>query len=171
MSEPGPPRQAGGARGTADTTGPGGVGRPGGGPIAPRGRRLVLSYGYVLGVALAAGAALGLRGTTTAVVQLAGFVVMVVTWFALRRATQLVVDAPAAELADRLVRLRDRMFVLSYQLLAVVAVLVAAVLFVTSSGGVSEPVATALAWAAFGSALGLPLVVAAVSLPDDATPS
>jgi hypothetical protein len=137
-------------------------------PVAPRRRRQALAYGYVLGVALAAGAALGLRGTATAVVQLAGFVLMAVMWFALRRATRLVVDAPAIELADHLVRLRDRMFVLSYQLLAVVAVLISAVLFVASSGGVSEPVATALAWAAFGSALGLPLVVAAVSLPDDA---
>jgi hypothetical protein len=139
------------------------------GPVAPRRRRLVLAYGYVLGVAVAAGAALGLRGTATGVVQLAGFVVMIVTWFALRRATRLVVDAPAAHLADRLVRLRDRLFVLAYQLLAVVAVLVSAVLFVVSSGGISEPLASALAWAAFGSALGLPLVVAAVSLPDDAT--
>jgi hypothetical protein len=137
------------------------------GPVAPRRRRLVLAYGYVLGVAAAAGAALGLRGTATAVVQLAGFVVMAVAWFLLRRATRLVVDAPATQLAARLVRLRDRLFVLSYQLLAVVAVLVSAVLFLTSAGGVSEPVATALAWAAFGSALGLPLVVAAVSLPDE----
>jgi hypothetical protein len=139
------------------------------GPIAPRPRRLALAYGYAFGVAVAAGSALGLRGTATAVLQLVGFVVMIVTWIALRRATRLVIDAPAAHLADRLVRLRDRLFVLAYQLLAVVAVLISAVLFIASSGGISEPLATALAWAAFGSALGLPLVVAAVSLPDDAT--
>jgi hypothetical protein len=139
------------------------------GPVVPRPRRVALAYGYVLGVAVAAGSALGLRGTAAAVVQLAAFVLMIGTWFALRRATRLVVDAPAADLADRLVRLRDRVFVLAYQLLAVVAVLVSAMLFLFSSGGISEPVATALAWAAFGSALGLPLVVAAVSLPDDAT--
>jgi hypothetical protein len=151
---------------------PTGPSRPSGplaGPLAPRQHRVALAYGYVLGVAVAAGAALGLRGATSAVVQLAGFVVMAGTWFGLRRATRLVIDAPAADLADRLVRLRDRQFVLAYQLLAVVAVLVSAVLFVTSSGGISEPLGTALAWAAFGSALGLPLVVAAVSLPDDAT--
>jgi hypothetical protein len=151
---------------------PTGPSRPAGplaGPLAPRQRRVALAYGYVLGVAVAAGAALGLRGATSAVVQLAGFVVMAGTWFGLRRATRLVIDAPAADLADRLVRLRDRQFVLAYQLLAVVAVLVSAVLFVTSSGGIPESVGTALAWAAFGSALGLPLVVAAVSLPDDAT--
>jgi hypothetical protein len=139
------------------------------GPIVSRPRRVALAYGYVLGVAVAAGSAVGLRGTVTGVLQLAGFVLMAATWFALRRATRLVVDAPAADLADRLARLRDRVFVLAYQLLAVVAVLVSAVLFLLSSGGISEPVATALAWAAFGSALGLPLVVAAVSLPDDAT--
>jgi hypothetical protein len=139
------------------------------GPIAPRSRRLALAYGYAFGVAVAASSALGLRGTATAVLQLIGFVVMIVTWIALRRATRLVIDAPAAHLADRLVRLRDRLFVLAYQLLAVVAVLISAVLFIASSGGISEPLATALAWAAFGSALGLPLVVAAVSLPDDAT--
>jgi hypothetical protein len=154
-----------------DPTPPGARGPSGrlAGPIAPRPRRVALAYGYVLGVAVAAGAALGLRGTAGAVLQLAGFVVMIGTWFGLRRATRLVVDAPSADLADRLVRLRDRLFVLSYQLLAVVAVLVSAVLFIASSGGISEPVATAMAWAAFGSALGLPLVVAAVSLPDDAT--
>jgi hypothetical protein len=150
-------------------TGPSRPSNPLAGPIAPRPRRVALAYGYVLGVAVAAGSALGLRGAASAVVQLAGFVVMAGAWFALRRATRLVVDAPAADLADRLVRLRDRVFVLAYQLLAVVAVLVAAVLFLVSSGGISEPVSTALAWAAFGSALGLPLVVAAVSLPDDAT--
>ncbi|HYJ75116.1 MAG TPA: hypothetical protein VEV65_05910 [Kineosporiaceae bacterium] len=162
MTDPMPP----GAAGPVADTGPGAA--PVAAPVAPRSRRLVLAYGYVLGVAVAAASALALRGTATAVLQLAGLVVMVVTWFALRRATRLVVDAPAAHLADRLVRLRDRLFVLAYQLLAVVAVLVSAVLFVGSSGGLSEPVASALAWAAFGSALGLPLVVAAVSLPDDA---
>jgi hypothetical protein len=145
--------------------------QPAAGRMPARSRRTLLAYGYVLGVAVAAGAALGLRGTATAAVQLLGLVVMAVTWFGLRRATRLVVDAPGTEVADRLVRLRDRMFVLSYQLLAVVAVLVSAVLFVASGGGVSEPVATALAWAAFGSSLGLPLVVAAVSLPDDAPTS
>jgi hypothetical protein len=150
-------------------TGPSRPSGPVAGPLAQRSRRVALAYGYVLGVAVAAGSAIGLRGGPTAVLQLAGFLVMAGTWFALRRATRLVIDAPAAGLADRLVRLRDRQFVLAYQLLAVVAVLVSAVLFVTSSGGISEPVATALAWAAFGSALGLPLVVAAVSLPDDAT--
>jgi hypothetical protein len=152
-------------------TGPSRASGPLTGPVAPRSRRVALAYGYVFGVAAAAGSALALRGGASAVVQLAAFVVMAGTWFALRRATRLVVDAPAADLADRLVRLRDRLFVLAYQLLAVVAVLVSAVLFVTSSGGISEPVATALGWAAFGSALGLPLVVAAVSLPDDATTS
>ncbi|MGZ4627050.1 MAG: hypothetical protein ACXV3S_12320 [Kineosporiaceae bacterium] len=137
--------------------------------IAPRGRRLALAYAYTLGVALAAGAALGLDGPATAIAQLAGFVVIVVSWFGLRRATRLLVDAPAADLAVRLVRLRDRLFVLAYQLLAVVGVLAAAVLFLASPGGVPEHVATAVAWAVLGSALGLPLVVAAVSLPDDAT--
>jgi hypothetical protein len=116
---------------------------------------------------VAAGAALGLRGTASASVQLVAFVAMAVLWFVLRRATRLVVDAPATDLEDRLVRLRDRLFVLAYQLLAVVTLGVAVVLFLASRGGLSEPVATALAWAGFGSALGLPLVVAAVALPDD----
>jgi hypothetical protein len=134
--------------------------------IAPRSRRTACAYGYVGALALAAGAALGLRGATSGVVQLVAFVVMAVLWFALRRATRLVVGAPEAELADRYVRLRDKMYALAYQLLAVVALGVAVVLFLASRGGLSEPLATALAWAAFGSALGLPLVVAAVSLPD-----
>jgi hypothetical protein len=137
------------------------------GVVAPRGRRTLFAYGYVAAVAVAAGAALGLRGGASAAVQLLAFAAMAALWFVLRRATRLVVDAPATELADRLVRLRDRLFVLAYQLLAVVTLGVAVVLFLASRGGLSEPVATALAWAAFGSALGLPLVVAAVALPDD----
>jgi hypothetical protein len=137
------------------------------GVMAPRSRRTALAYGYVAAVAVAAGAALGLRGSASAAVQLVAFAAMAALWFVLRRATRLVVDAPATELADRLVRLRDRLFVLAYQLLAVVTLGVAVVLFLASRGGLSEPVANALAWAAFGSALGLPLVVAAVALPDD----
>jgi hypothetical protein len=117
-------------------------------------------------VALAAGAAVGLHGTASTAVQLIAFLAMAALWFVLRRATRLLVDAPGSELG-RLERLRDRVFVLAYQMLAVVALGVAVVLFLASRGGLSEPVATALAWAAFGSALGLPLVVAAVSLPDD----
>ncbi len=136
------------------------------GPAAPRGRRTVLAYAYLAVVAVAAGAALGLRGTATAAVQLAAFAAMAALWVALRRATRLLVDAPESELGERMVRLRDRVFVLAYQVLAVVSLGVAVVLFLASPDGVSEPVATALAWAGFGSALGLPLVLAAVSLPD-----
>ena len=123
-------------------------------------------YGYVLAVAAASGAALALQGRTAAVVEFAALAVMVWLWFLLRRATRLVVDAPDQAVDELLVRLRDRVFVLAYQLLAVVAIVLAAVLFTASGGGVSEPVAIALAWAAFGSALGLPIVVAAVALPD-----
>jgi len=137
------------------------------GTVASRGRRILLAYGYLAAVAVAAGAALGLSGTASAVVQLVAFVAMAALWFVLRRATRLLVDAPGSELGERLERLRDRMFVLAYQMLAVVALGVAVVLFLASRGGLAEPVATALAWAAFGSALGLPLVVAAVCLPDD----
>jgi hypothetical protein len=137
------------------------------GTSAPRTRRTVLAYGYVVAVALAAGAAAGLRGTASTVVQLVAFLAMAALWFVLRRATRLLVDARDSELGNRLERLRDRLFVLAYQMLAVVALGVAVVLFLASRGGLSEPVATALAWAALGSALGLPLVVAAVSLPDD----
>ena len=137
------------------------------GVVASRGRRTALAYGYVAAVAVAAGAALGLAGTASAFVQLVALAAMSALWFALRRATRLVVDAPGSELGERMVRLRDRVFVLAYQMLAVVTLGVAVVLFLASRGGLSEQLATALAWAAFGSALGLPLVVAAVALPDD----
>ena len=142
-----------------------GTRRPG--TTVPRSRRTLLAYGYVAAVAVAAGAALGLRGSASAAVQLVAFVAMAALWVVLRRASRLLVDAPATERGERLERLRDRLFVLAYQMLAVVALGVAVVLFLASRGGLAEPVATALAWAAFGSALGLPLVVAAVSLPDD----
>ena len=137
------------------------------GTVAARSRRTALAYAYVAAVALAAGGSLALSGTASAVVQLVAFVLLAALWFALRRATRLLVDLPESDLAQRLVRLRDKLFVLAYQMLAVVTLGIAVVLFLASRGGLSEPVATALAWAAFGSALGLPLVVAAVSLPDD----
>jgi hypothetical protein len=136
------------------------------GPYGSRRRRLVLAYGYVFAVALAAGAALGLQGRLTALVQLVALVAVVWLWFGLRRATRHVVAAPDQEVDQLLVRLRDRVYVLAYQLLAVVAIGIAALLFVTSGGGVGEPLAIALGWAALGSALGLPVVVAAVALPD-----
>ena len=52
------------------------------------------------------------------------------------------------------------------QLLAVLVLVIASVLFVGGRAGISEPVATALAWAGFGAALGLPLVVTAVAFPE-----
>jgi hypothetical protein len=135
-------------------------------PYASRRQRLVLAYGYVLAVAAAAGAAIGLRGRLALVVQFVALVAMVWLWLALRRATRHVIGAPDQAIDELLVRLRDRIYVLAYQLLAVVAIGIAALLFLTSGGGVSEPLAIALAWAALGSAFGLPVVVAAVALPD-----
>jgi hypothetical protein len=142
-----------------------GTRRPG--TAAPRSRRTLVAYGYVAAVAVAAGAALGLRGRASAAVQLVAFVVMAALWLVLRRATRLLVEGAGTDRGERFERLRDRVFVLAYQMLAVVALGVAVVLFLASRGGLAEPVATGLAWAAFGSALGLPLVLAAVSLPDD----
>ena len=136
------------------------------GAFAPRSRRLALAYGYVGAVALAAGAALGLRDTASAAVQLGAVVVMAATWVALRRATRMVADGPDEALDDVLVRLRHRIFVLAYQMLAVVALGVAVCLLLFSGGGIGEELATGLAWAVLGSALGLPLVVSAVALPE-----
>lgn len=160
----GPEAAAEGTRqeGSAPFAPPGGASAP----FAPRRQRLLLAYGYVVALAAAAGAALGLSGRPSVVVQLVALVAMAWLWFALRRATRLVVDAPEEALDELRGRLRDRIFVLAYQLLAVVAVGVAAVLFLTSGGGIAEPLAIALAWAALGSALGLPVVVAAVALPE-----
>lgn len=135
-------------------------------PYASRRRRLLLAYGYVVAVAVAAGAALGLRGRLSTVLQLVALVAMACLWLGLRRATRHVVSAADQAVDELLVRLRDRVYVLAYQLLAVVSTGVAALLFLTSGGGIAEPLAIALAWAALGSAFGLPLVVAAVALPD-----
>ncbi len=136
------------------------------GPLAPRRRRLALAYGYVAAVALAAGAALGLRGPASAATQLVALVAMIALWFLLRRATRFVADAPDEALDELLARLRARAFALAYQVLAVVALGAAACLLLLSGDGIGEPLATALAWALFGSALGLPVVVSAVAVPD-----
>jgi hypothetical protein len=140
------------------------------GPLAPRPRRLLLAYGYVAAVAVCAGAALGLRGVASAVVQLVGFVAVIGLLLALRRATRLVVDAPEEALDGHLVQIRGRLYLFAYQLLAAVVMAVSVCLFAFSGSGVSEPLAGALAWTAFGAALGLPVVIAAVALPDAAPP-
>jgi hypothetical protein len=137
------------------------------GPFAARRTRVRLAYGYVASVALASASALALQGLATALVQLGALIVMVALWFALRRATRLVADAPEEALDELMVRLRNRAFLTAYQFLAATVVLVAAVLFASGPSGIEGPLATALAWAAFGAALGLPLVVTAVAFPDD----
>ncbi len=134
--------------------------------MASRRRRTQLAYGYVVGVAVAAASPLVLSATAATVVQLGAFGWLLGLWFALRRATRLVADAPEQALDELLVRLRNRAYLLAYQLLAVVALLSAVVLFVGGAGGIGEQLAAALAWALFGSALGLPLVVTAVGFPD-----
>ena len=136
------------------------------GAVAPRRRRTALAYAYTVAVALASAAALGLEGTPSVAVQLVALAAMAALWLALRRATRLAADAPAQALDDLVVRLRDRSYVLAYQLLAVVTLGTAVVLLLFSRDGIGEPVATALAWAGLGSAIGLPLVVTAVALPD-----
>jgi hypothetical protein len=128
----------------------------------------VLAYAYVAAVALCAAGALALRGVASAVVQLAGFVAVLGLAVALRRATRLVVDAPEEALDEHVVQIRNRLYVFAYQLLAAVVMAVSVCLFLFSGSGIAEPVAAALAWTAFGAALGLPVVVAAVALPDAA---
>jgi small-conductance mechanosensitive channel len=136
------------------------------GPWAPRRRRVQFAYGYVLVVAVATAVPLLMSGVAEAVVQLVALVVMAGLWFALRRATRLVADAPEEALDELLVRLRNRAFLLAYQMLAVVVLVMVVVLFLAGSSGIGESLASALAWAGFGSALGLPLVVTAVGFPD-----
>ena len=135
-------------------------------PLATHRTRTVLAHAYLAAVALACASALVLRGLATVSIQLVAVVAAAGLWVALRRATRLVADAPEWALDELMVRLRNRAFVTAYQLLAAVAVLASCVLFLSGPSGVGEPVATALGWAVFGAAWGLPLVTTAVSLPD-----
>ena len=99
------------------------------------------------------------------------FVAIGALWLALRRATRLTADAPEFALDELMVRLRNRAFVTAYQFLGATALLVAVVLFLSGPSGITEPMATALAWALFGAAFGLPLVTTAIGIPDvDAEP-
>ena len=140
-------------------------------PLASRQTRTYLAYGYVAAVALACSSALVLRGLATAVLQLVAFVAIGALWLALRRATRLTADAPELALDELMVRLRNRAFVTAYQFLGATALLVAVVLFLSGPSGITEPMATALAWALFGAAFGLPLVTTAIGIPDvDAEP-
>ena len=136
------------------------------GPLASRRARSALAYGYIAAVALACSGALVARGLVSATLQLAAFVAMVALWFAMRRATRLVADAPEPALDELMVRLRNRAFVTAYQFLGVVCLAVAVVLFLSGPSGVSESLATALGWALFGAAFGLPLATTAIGIPD-----
>ncbi|MBC8093400.1 MAG: hypothetical protein H7Y15_15965 [Pseudonocardia sp.] len=137
-------------------------------PLPPLRVRRRLAVGYLLVVAMMAGSAL-LGGTAepwAALAQALGIVVLLGLFIALRRATRLLVDAPTEALDEMLTRIRDQAFIPAYQTLAALVILAAAALILSSAHGLSGPAALAMGWAGFGIALGLPVIIAAWTLPD-----
>ncbi|MFZ0159944.1 MAG: hypothetical protein WAL50_13010 [Kineosporiaceae bacterium] len=136
------------------------------GPLWPRGRRTALGIGYLAAVGVTALGGLVPGGAGTAVTA-AGLLAVVVLLMLLRKATRLVADAPDAALDEMLVRLRGECFVVAYQFLGATCVLIGAVLLVVGGAyGLSAAGAEVCGLLLVGLALGLPVVIVALTLPD-----
>lgn len=137
-------------------------------PMAPRRTRTALAVAYLVVVTATAAVSLLPDGTGAAGAQLVGMLLVGALWLALRQATRLITEAPEEALDELLVRLRTRCYQQAYQVLAalVAAAGALALLLDGSGGGIPPSGATAMALALFGAAVGLPLVVGAVTLPD-----
>lgn len=137
-------------------------------PMAPRRTRTALAVVYLVVVIATATAPLLSSGTWAAGAQVIGVLLVSALWVALRQATRLLTEAPEEALDELLVRLRTRCYQQAYQVLAalVTAAGALALLFGGSGGGIPPGWASAVGLALFGAAMGLPLLVGAVTLPD-----
>ena len=136
-------------------------------PMAPRRTRTALAVAYPVVLTTTAAVPLLSGGTWAAGAQLIGVLLVGVLWVALRQATRLLTEAPEEALDELLVRLRTRCYQQAYQVLAaLVAAAGALALLLSGGGGIPPGWATAVGLALFGAAMGLPLVVGAVTLPD-----
>ncbi|HEX2805722.1 MAG TPA: hypothetical protein VHN80_06095 [Kineosporiaceae bacterium] len=141
-----------------------GVQRQTRGPLWPRSRRRVLALGYLVAVGLAAFG--GLLNGAGRVVSPIGVLAAAVLFVLLRKATRLVAEAPDVALDDLLVRLRGECFVMGYQYLAASSALIGAVLLIGGTHGLSAGAAGTCGLLLLGLALGLPVVLTALTLPD-----
>lgn len=137
-------------------------------PLPPRRTRVRLAAAYLATAAVLAGLALvpG-QSILVSLATLAALLALAALWVALRRATRLVTEAPDEALDELLIRLRDRCFREAYQAYGAVGVLTGVALTIipdvaTLTSGVLEAVGRAL----LVLGLGIPLVVAAIRLPD-----
>lgn len=138
-------------------------------PLPPRRTRIALAGAYLAVVAVMITLALVAEAVDWAGIALPVAVLpLVALWFALHRATRLLPSGPDEVLDELQVRLRDSYHRQAYVVLGVVGAVVAGVLVIGSSteAGISAEVGTALGWGLFGMLYGLPLLVAAVRLPD-----
>jgi|NGEPerStandDraft_6_1074524.scaffolds.fasta_scaffold14302_3 hypothetical protein len=134
------------------------------GPVWSRPRRRALALGYLFAVGLAALGGL-LSGAGKGISAL-GVLAAAITFVLLRKATRLVAEAPDPALDDLLVRLRGECFQMGYQYLASSGALIGTVLLIGGAHGLSAGVASACGLLLLGLALGLPVVLTALTLPD-----
>ena len=134
------------------------------GPMWPRGRRRALALGYLVAVGMAAFGGL-LPGSGKAVSPI-GVLAAMALFVMLRKGTRLVAEAPDAALDDLLVRLRGECFVMGYQYLAASSALIGAILLIGGAHGLSAAKASACGLVLLGLAIGLPVVLTALTLPD-----
>lgn len=137
-------------------------------PMAPRRTRTALAVAYLAVVTATAASPLLSGGIWASGAQLIGVLLVSALWVALRQATRLLTEAPEEALDELLVRLRTRCYQQAYQVLAALAAAAGALALILSGsgGGIPPDWATAVGLALFGAAMGLPLVVGAVTLPD-----
>jgi hypothetical protein len=132
-------------------------------PLADRRTRTRLAVAFLVAVAVAAVPPLASASVWADLVRLGGMLAAAGLWVALRRATRLITEAPDEALDELLVRLRSRCYHQAYRVLGAVVLLAAFPLLI---GQVTEVLGQAIGISLLGLVMGLPVVVAAVTLPD-----
>jgi hypothetical protein len=134
------------------------------GPVWSRSRRRMLAVGYLVAVGVAAFG--GLLSGGAKIASPIGVLAAVVLFVLLRKGTRLVAEAPDVALDELLVRLRGECFVMGYQYLAAASAVIGAVLLIGGTHGLSAAKASTCGLLLLGLAIGLPVVLTALTLPD-----
>jgi hypothetical protein len=128
----------------------------------PRSRRQGAALGYLLAVGLAASGPL-LSAPLGPVLTAVGAVAAIGLFVLLRRAGRMVATGASGPVDDLVQRLRGQCFQMAYNVLAAVSAVIGAVLLIAGASGATAAVFGLLL---LGLALGLPVLLLALTLPD-----
>lgn len=143
------------------------LGQAAGRPLAPRGTRIRLAVGYLATIAVMVAVGITIDGPWGLLPFLGSLAIVVALWFALRRATSLVTEAPDEVLDELQIRLRNAYYRDAYPMLSVAAMTTVFLLpIVSRHPDASASVGNVLLLALAALASGLPMIVTAFRMPD-----